>query len=296
MSDQITPFSNRSSNDEHPLPERIALLFSFKLAYRDADGIRWYSVQDWITGIVPGSSGSKLWHSMKLRHVELSTRCRKLPYTIQDGRSYPMDFADAETLYLITQYLEANSGVRDEVLLYLAKSGVVLDEMIRNPEKAAEAFADLADEKETRRLMNEGFSRAEAVQWLEVRRSQKIEWGKLTTEWKTRGVSEGNEFARLTNDVSKVATKKTATALKRAMDITGTPRDYQSAADNTAIEIVSVTSRILHRQRDSQGVIQLSEDIHDVKPIIDAARPEIEKVFSDKKRILPSGKRLSSGK
>lgn len=80
-----------------------------------------------------------------------------------------------------------------------------------------------------------------------------------------------------------------ATELKHAMAIKRTPRDYQSAADNVKIQIVSVTSRSLHSQRDSYGVSELSEDISDVQPIIDAARDEIDRVFSQKPRRLPRG-------
>jgi len=282
----VTQFQN--SNDDRPLPERIATLYSFTLAFQDVEGNkRYYSVQDWIAGILPKSNTRNLWNMMKRRHPQLYTRCVQLPYKVANGRKYQMDHADALTLYSITQRMEANSGSRDSVLVYLAKAGVILDELMRNPAQAEAMFSDLSDEKDFRKLLNEGYSPQEARQWIQVRQSLKEEWKRIRAEWNSRGIAEKLEYARLTNNVSEVAIGKTATSAKRSMKITGTPRDYHSAADNAAIEIVSTTSRLLHRQRDSQGVEELSEDVKDVKPIIEAARSEIEKVFSKKPRRLP---------
>jgi len=43
---------------------------------------------------------------------------------------------------------------------------------------------------------------------------------------------------------------------------------------------------MLHTSHDSNGVEELTDDIQDTKPIIDAARPEIERAFSKKPRRL----------
>ena len=64
------------------------------------------------------------------------------------------------------------------------------------------------------------------------------------------------------------------------------PRNYVSAADNATLQITEFTSALLHEHRESFGKPELSEDIDDVRPIIDAARPEIQKVFSKKLRRL----------
>lgn len=290
MSSKIIVPQFAPADDDRPIPERIAALYMFRLAFQDVDSVRYYGILDWISGIVPDAQASKLWSAMKKRYFQTSTGCRSLPYRARDGKTYQRDYANAETLYMITQRMQANSGNRDAVLLFLARSGVVLDELVRDPGKAELLFAGLDDDKEYRKLMREGYSHEEATQWLETRRSQKAEWKRLTTEWHSRGVSQGFDYARLSNEVSRVATGRTATELRAIMHIDGTPRDYLCAADNAAIEITSTTSRILHRQRNSQGVDELSDDVKDVKGIIDAARPEIERVFSRKPRRLPAGK------
>jgi hypothetical protein len=276
--------------DNRPLPERIAALYNFKLAFHDDDGLRLYAVQDWIAGIVPSSNVRNLWSMMKKRRPQLYTRCVQLPYKATDGKKYPKDFADAETLYLITQRMEAHSGNRDAVLEYLAHAGVVLDELVRDPEKAAALFDNLDDDKQYRRLLREGYPPEYAKQWVSVRRRQKETQKHAQSVWTARGVHEGFEYGRLNNDVHKTATGKTATEASRQLNIKGTSRDFNSAADNAAIEIVCSTSAALHDQLDSQGVDELSEDINSVKPMIDAARPELNKLFSQQPRRLPPGK------
>lgn len=288
MSNEITSVYEFDSDDNRPLPERIASLYSFKLASQDVENSRNYAVQDWISGIIPTADVRKLWSIMKRRYPQLSTACRQLPYKATNGKTYPMDYATAETLYLITQRLQANSGNRDKVLQYLAKAGVLLDEMIRNPNVAASFFADLSDEKDYRDCLKEGMTHEQALQWVQARRNVKEETKLSRTEWHIRGVSKQSEYGRLNNDVSRAAIGKTATSMKRSMQITRTPRDFLSAADNATIGIVYMTSRMLHVQRESQGVDELSDDIKDVKPIVDAARHEIENVFSKKPRRLPS--------
>jgi hypothetical protein len=71
--------------------------------------------------------------------IDLRTPCTKLKYRSADGKDRTMDFADAETLYKITQRMDANTGIRNRVLDYLAKAGVIVDEQRIDPGKAIDA-------------------------------------------------------------------------------------------------------------------------------------------------------------
>jgi hypothetical protein len=137
----IVPLSPDS--DDRPLPERIAEQYGFPLAHKDhEDGRRYYAVQDWIKGVADTSSPRQFWNEMKKRlkksGIELSTWCLQLPYRASDGKNYQMDHADAESLYRITQRMDANTGLRNKILAYLAAAGVAVDEMIRDPYTAQE--------------------------------------------------------------------------------------------------------------------------------------------------------------
>jgi hypothetical protein len=131
-------------SDKRPLPEIIAERAGFPLAYHDReDGQRFYAVQDWIAGVAQAESPARFWTDMKRRMkkagVQLYASCVGLPYRAANGKSYKMDHADAQTLYQITQRMDANTGLRDRVLRFLAAAGVILDEIRIDPDKAIEA-------------------------------------------------------------------------------------------------------------------------------------------------------------
>lgn len=129
--------------DPRPLPIRLAEQEHFSLQYHSSNGKTYFSVQDWIAGISKTDNPRDFWNKLKKRlspeqQNELSTQCLQLPYHSSNGKTYQMDFASAEGLYMITQRMEANTGIRDQVLTFLAKSGEFVD-LIARDKKAAKA-------------------------------------------------------------------------------------------------------------------------------------------------------------
>lgn len=119
--------------DDAPMPERIAAAYRFPLQSHEVDGVTVYAVQDWIRGVADMQDVRGLTTQMRRRAAELFTSCQQLPYKATNGRTYQMDYIDAEGLYAITQRLDTNTGLRNKVLAYLAKAGVKLDEYRRDP-------------------------------------------------------------------------------------------------------------------------------------------------------------------
>jgi DNA-damage-inducible protein D len=145
MSDSITlpiPLPEES-HDKRPLPEIIADYCYFPLAYHDVEDTRYYSIQDWIAGVALTEEPSKFWTDVKRvakrTGIQLSDSIRQLPHKGANGKTYKMDFGPAEALYQITQRIRANTGIRDKVLTYLSKAGVVVDEIRIDPDKAIDA-------------------------------------------------------------------------------------------------------------------------------------------------------------
>ncbi len=143
------PNADDHSPDQRPLPEIVAAgkpdepenpgWELFPLAYHDVEGKRYYSIQDWIVGIArpkshPGTFWTQMQKRLKKAGVELQTRCLKLPYAASNGKTYDMDHATAEGLYIITQRMDAETGLRDRILRFLAKAGVVVDEARVDPD------------------------------------------------------------------------------------------------------------------------------------------------------------------
>jgi hypothetical protein len=142
-------FDDQPDTDK-PLPEIIADEYGFALASHDVDGVDYYAVQDWIRGVAQSDDVRKFWNAMKRRftkaEIQMSTWCRHLPYKATDGKTYQRDYATAEGLYLITQRMDAETGIRNKILGYLAKAGVILDEVRRNPD-AAEQMIDALESR-----------------------------------------------------------------------------------------------------------------------------------------------------
>lgn len=248
-----------------------------------------YAIQDWLKGITSADSNKTklVWGQIKKQGL-ISTQ--PLPYKASDGKTYQRDFTNDKGLYLIAQYVRVTNArpVLREIKNHLAEAGVFVDEVRRNPETAVVELESLA---EYRKLIAEGFSPEEVQQWLDVRRKQKQQRLAIVAIWRDRGVNRPTDYADLTNQIHRVALGRTATRHKRELAVKDTPRNCISAADNATIQVTELTSGLLHIHRESYGKPELSEDIDDVRPIIDAARPEIQNVFSKKLRRLPGTNR-----
>jgi hypothetical protein len=218
---------------------------------------------------------------------------QQLPYVASNGKTYQMDFTDDKGLYLIAQHLRVTKErpVLSEIKHFLARAGVFADKARRDPEGAAAEFQRVADENEYHKMRAEGFEHDEAIEWLDVRQKLKEQHLITTRVWKVRGISNRTDYAFLTNQIHRVALGRTATHHKRELAIKDSPRNYISAADNAAIQITEFTAVLAHNFNNSYGRQELSEDIEDISPIIDAARPEIKKFFSQKPRRLPGDQR-----
>jgi hypothetical protein len=157
-------------------------------------------------------------------------------------------------------------------------------------EQGFEEQAAIPESKEYRKLVSEGFSPEEAQQWLS-RRAAGIETRKwITGIWRKRG-AKSKDFAILTNQVSEIVHGKTATRRKKEMGLAkrDTMRNYDAAADQYLTALTEMTAGALHEWRDSVGFGDLSEDVDDARPIVDAARPHAYQAFSKKPRRLGSG-------
>jgi hypothetical protein len=295
MSD-LTSFPNPTdTDDERPLPLIVAEKWRFPLTHVETPTGFLYAVQDWIKGLIEVSNVATVWADIKRRAnlPELLASIQQLPYTASNGKTYQMDFTDDKGLYFIAQHLRVTKSrkVLDAIKKYLAEAGAFADEARRDPETATAELERVAYQREYNKLIAEGFTPDEATQWIEVRLRQKHHRRIITTIWNSRGIKKPGDFADLTNQVHRIALGRTATRHKRELAVKDSPRNYVSAADNATIQITEFTSGLLHDHRESFGKPELSEDIDDVRPIIDAARPEIHKVFSQKPRRLPGAKK-----
>jgi hypothetical protein len=278
---QLTLFGDDAFDDSRPLPQIVAERWGFALSVSEANGETVYAIQDWIAGLaqVDTTKASILWQRMSGQTVISKY---SLPYEAKDGRLYDRDHTNDRGLYVIAQSLRQlkSRTLLAQIKEYLADAGAFADEARRNPQGAADKFQAIADGREYKRLIASGMSHEETLKWIDVRAKQKRGNLAIKDTWAERG-AVGRDYPNLSNAVMLEATGKTATDMKRELQVTN-PRDYLSAAENAAVAGVELFAGLLHNGRDSRGYEQLRDDIADGAGMID--RAAIEAAFS-KRRV-----------
>jgi hypothetical protein len=180
-------------------------------------------VQDWLIGVAQTDNPTRFWTDLKKRAkkggAELYARCVQLPYQSSNGKTYRLDHADAETLYLITQRMDVNTGIRGKVLAYLAKAGVFVDEARIDPESAVESI-EIA-----RRAKWEREGKSE--EWVK-NREYSIYTRKRFTELITQLLGKDAPYGEFTNTTYRGVLKTDAAGLRSRLGLRlgQNPRDY----------------------------------------------------------------------
>ena len=187
------------------MDNKALVVFQNKKIRRIWHNNEWYfSVIDVIEALTDSSNPRNYWSMLKKREaeheIELSTNCVQLKLPSSDGKSYETDCATTQSLFRIIQSIPSPKA--EPFKLWLAKVGYERVQEIQNPELAQERMKELYRAK--------GYSEG----WIEKRVRGIAIRQELTEEWKNRGVKESNEFAILTNEISKATFGKTVEEYK----------------------------------------------------------------------------------
>lgn len=161
----------------------------------DNEREEWYfSVVDVIGSLTESNNPRDYWYRVKKRmsdeeRSELSTICRQLKLKASDGKMRLTDVADMQGIFRIIQSVPSPKA--EPFKMWLAEVGKERIDEIIDPEltidRALESYA------------RKGYSR----EWIN-QRLQAIQVRKeLTDTWQDHGVKAGNEYAILTNEISK---------------------------------------------------------------------------------------------
>ena len=171
----------------------------------DADQEKWYlSIIDVIEILTGTDRPRKYWSDLKTKlkkeGSELSEKIGQLKIQSADGKFYKTDVADAEQLFRLIQTIPSPKA--EPFKLWLAHvANERLDE-IQDPE--------LSIDRALEQYLKLGYSES----WIN-QRLKSIEIRKeLTDEWKNRGLKEGQQFATLTDIITKVWAGKTTKEYK----------------------------------------------------------------------------------
>jgi hypothetical protein len=222
MSTMPLPFDDDSQiHDDTPLPLIVAKRWNFPLAHVETDDGMYYAVQDWIRGLVGGTTeqASKDWAKIKKK---TSLQWRGLPYRATDGKVYKRPHTNDVGLYLIAQYLRPLEvrQVLEDVRDFLADAGAFVDELRLDPEVALTSGAinpDQAIEAAIKVYRAQGKDDG----WIQARIEGKIKRN-LFTAALSAAVAEmltPRHFATATDDIYKGLWGRTAAMLKKEMEL-----------------------------------------------------------------------------
>lgn len=161
----------------------------------DNEKEKWFfSVVD-VVGVLTDSANPRdYWYRVKKRmsdeeQSELSTFCRQLKLKAADGKMRETDVADLQGIFRIIQSIPSPKA--EPFKMWLAEVGKERVDEIIDPELTIDRALQI--------YLQKGYSR----EWIN-QRLQAIQVRKeLTDTWQDHGVTEGLEYAILTNEITK---------------------------------------------------------------------------------------------
>ena len=152
-----------------------------------------FSIVDVVGVLTDSPNPRKYWSVLKTRlkkeGSQLATNCSQLKMQSADGKSYLTDVADTEQLLRLVQSIPSPKA--EPFKQWLARVGYERIEETEDPE--------LAFDRAMETYLKKGYSK----EWIN-QRLKSIEVRKeLTDEWENRGVQKRQEFAILTDEITK---------------------------------------------------------------------------------------------
>lgn len=176
----------------------------------DDEQEKWYfSIVDVIGILTESPNPRKYWSVLKSRlkkeGSQLATNCSQLKMISSDGKYYKTDVADTEELFRLIQSIPSPKA--EPFKLWLAKVGRERIDEIEDPEIGID------------RLMETYLRKGYSTSWIN-QRLKSIEVRKeLTDEWEKWGVKKGQEYAILTDDITKAWSGFTTKQYKKIKQI-----------------------------------------------------------------------------
>ena len=235
----------------------------------DNEREEWYfSIVDVVGSLTESNNPRDYWYRVKKRMSEeekreLSTICRQLKLKAPDGKMRLTDVADMQGIFRIIQSVPSPKA--EPFKMWLAEVGKERIDEIIDPEltidRALEGYA------------RKGYSR----EWIN-QRLQAIQVRKeLTDTWQDHGVKAGNEYAMLTNEISKAWSGMTTREYK---DFKGLKkenlRDNMSTTELILNMLAETATKDIAEATNPQGLDENKQVAQDGGSIAGDARKSIE--------------------
>ena len=230
------------------------------------------SVVDVVGVIAESENPRKYWSVLKTRlkkeGSELTTICSQLKLKSSDGKYYNTDVVDIKGMFRIIESIPSKNA--EPIKEWLARLGSERIDEVFDPSIAMQRSIDLYREK--------GFDE----KWI-TKRIQNIQDRKeLTDVWKENGITEGKDFAILTNEIYKTWSGMTA---KEYKDFKGLHKEsLRDNMDSIEVSLTDISEEVTKRLAKKTKPKGLKENIKVARQggqVAKNTRDEIENLLGE---------------
>ncbi len=243
----------------------------------------WFSIVD-VCEVLSGSPAPRqYWEKVKKREFvdfQLSPNWGQLKIVAEDGKMRSTDCANTEGILRIIQSIPSPKA--EPFKRWLAKVGYDRIQEVDDPELAT---------KRTRLLYKlKGYPE----DWIEKRVRGIAVREELTDEWQKRGANKPRDYGILTSEISQATFGLKPEEYKKLKGIKSENlRDHMDDFELILTMLSEKTTTEIHRNNDSEGMIELKDDARVGGSIAGSARKQIERKIG---RSIVSKKNFLGGR
>ena len=226
-----------------------------------------------IVGIVSESNNPQTyWRVLKKRLKdegnETVTNCNALKLKAQDGKYRLTDVVDIEGMFRIIESIPSKNA--EPIKQWLAKLGSERIDEVFDPSLAAQRSIDLYRAK--------GYDE----KWISKRMQSIQNRKELTDVWKENGITEGKEFAILTNEIYKTWSGMTAKEYKEFKGLRKESlRDNMDSLEVSLTDISEEVTKRLAQKTKPQGLTENIKVARQGGQVAKNTRNEIENLLGE---------------
>ncbi|NQT34733.1 Bro-N domain-containing protein [bacterium] len=237
----------------------------------------WFSVVDVVGILSEADNPRRYWSDLKRKikaegSFQLYEKIVQLKLESSDGKKYPTDCANTETMLRIVQSIPSKNA--EPFKRWLAKVGFERMQEIEQP--------GLAVKRARATYLMKGYD----DEWIERRIHNIQKREELTDEWKDRGVEAGREYAILTAEISEATFGYKPSEYKniKGLDKRDNLRDHMTPLELIFSTLGEVATKEITVNKDAQGFNENREAAKDGGKIAGDARHALEK--KTRKRVV----------
>lgn len=215
--------------------------------YDEEKEVYYFSVVDIVAILIEKDyqSARKYWNKLAQRlrkegSEQTVTNCHQLKLMSSDGKKYKTDVADIKTIFRIIQSVPSKKA--EPIKQWLAKVGQERVQEMADPSTAIDRA------RETYKKLGR------SDKWIQQRMTGQETRNKLTDYWKDHKITEGEEFAILTNIIHQEWSGLSVKEHKQLKDLKSQNlRDHMSEAELIFTALAELSTRQIAESENSTG-------------------------------------------